>query len=125
MAKHYMKIYVDESKWEEKIRYEQDLAIEQIKKRLQEFCKQETQNAPQCLAQVTNILVRPGFPVEEILKEADEEDCSMMVLGTHGKGFLKQTFLGSVARSVLDRAKKPVFIIPLPHKEANLTIGEI
>jgi hypothetical protein len=30
-----------------------------------------------------------------------------------------------MARSVLDRAKKPVFIIPLPHKEADLTIGEI
>jgi len=59
------------------------------------------------------------------MKEADEEDCSIIVLGTPGKGFLKQTFLGSVARSVLDRAKKPVFIIPLPHEEADLTISEI
>jgi len=125
MAKHYMKIYVEETKWEEKIKYEKDLAIERIKERLQEFCKQETQDAPQCLAQVSSILVRPGYPVEEILKAADEEDCSMMVLGTHGKGFLKQTFLGSVARSVLDRAKKPVLIVPLPHEETGLTIGEI
>jgi nucleotide-binding universal stress UspA family protein len=125
IAKHYMKVYVDESKWEEKIKYEQDLAIERIKKRLQEFCKQETQDAPQCLAQVSSILVLPGYPVEEILKAADEEDCSIIVLGTHGKGFLKQTFLGSVARSVLDRAKKPVFIVPLPYGETGLTIGEI
>jgi len=125
MAKHYMKIYVDESKWEEKVRYEQDLAIDRIKKRLQEFCKQETKDAPQCLALVSGILVRPGYPVEEILKAADEEDCSMIVLGTHGKGFLKQTFLGSVARSVLDRARKPVFIVPLPHDETGLPIGEI
>ncbi len=125
MAKHYMKIYVDESKWEEKIKYEQDIAIERIKKRLQEFCKQETQEAPQCLAQVSSILVRPGYPVEEILKAADDEDCSMIVLGTHGKGFLKQTFLGSVARSVLDRARRPVFIVPLPYGETERTIGEI
>jgi nucleotide-binding universal stress UspA family protein len=125
MAKHYMKIYVDESKWEEKIKYEQDLAIEQIKKRLQEFCKQETQDAPQCLARVTTILVRPGYPVEEILKASDEEGCGLMVLGTHGKGFLKQTFLGSVARSVLDRAQKPVLIVPLSREETDLTIGEI
>jgi nucleotide-binding universal stress UspA family protein len=125
VAKHYMKIYVDEANWGEKIRYEQDLAIERIKKRLQEFCKQETQEAPQCLAQVSNILVRPGYPVEEILKAADEEHCSMIVLGTHGKGFLKQTFLGSVAHSVLDRAKKPVFIVPLTQEETGLTIGEI
>jgi nucleotide-binding universal stress UspA family protein len=125
MAKHYMKIYVDESKWEEKIRYEQDLAIERIKKRLQEFCKQETQDAPQCLAQVTNILVRPGYPVEEILKAADEEDCNIIILGTHGKGFLKHTFLGSVAGSVLDRARRPVLVVPLPHGETEPTIGEI
>jgi len=125
IAKHYMKIYVDEAKWEEKIKYEQDLAIEQIKKRLQEFCKQETKDAPQCLALVSSLLVRPGYPVEEILKAADDEDCSMIVLGTHGKGFLKQTFLGSVARSVLDRAKKPVLIVPLPYEETGLTIGEI
>ncbi len=125
VAKHSMKIYVDESKWEEKIRYEQALAIERIKKRLDEFCKQEAQEAPQCLAQVSSILVRPGYPVEEILKAADEEDCSMIVLGTHGKGFLKQTLLGSVARSVLDHAKKPAFIVPLPYGATEQILGEI
>jgi nucleotide-binding universal stress UspA family protein len=123
-ARHYMKIYVDEAKWEEKIKYEQEMAIEKIKKRLQEFCKRETQNDPRCLALVSKILVQPGHPVEEILKAADEEQYSIIVLGTHGKGFLKHSFLGSVARSVLDRAKKPVFIIPLPHDEAGITIGE-
>jgi hypothetical protein len=46
-------------------------------------------------------------------------------LGTHGKGFSKQTFLGSVPRSVLDRARKPVFIIPLPQEETGLTVGDI
>ena len=124
-AKHYMKIYVEEAKWEEKIKYEQEMAVEGIKKRLEEFCKRESQHAPQCLALVSTILVRPGHPVEEILEAADEEQCSMIILGTHGKGFLKQTFLGSVARSVLDRARKPVFIIPIPHEEVGLTLGEI
>jgi nucleotide-binding universal stress UspA family protein len=38
----------------------------------------------------------------------------MIILGNHGKGFLKQIFLGSVSRGVLDRTRKPVFIIPLP-----------
>ena len=124
-ARHYIKIYVEEAKWEEKIRYEQEMAVEGIQKRLEEFCKQESQDAPQCLALVSTILVRPGHPVEEILKAADEQQCDMIVLGTHGKGFLRHTFLGSVARSVLDRARKPVFIIPLPHEEAGLTVGDI
>jgi nucleotide-binding universal stress UspA family protein len=125
MVKHYVKGFVDEINWEEKVKYEQEMAIGRIKKRLEEFCKRESQDAPQCVARVSTILVRPGHPIEEILKAAEEEHCSMIVLGTHGKGFLKQTFLGSVARSVLDRAKNPVFIIPLPHDEAGITIGEI
>jgi nucleotide-binding universal stress UspA family protein len=124
-ARHYMKIYVEEANWEEKIRYEQEMATEQIKKRLEEFCKKESQDTPQCLALVSIILVRPGHPVEEILNAADEEQCSMIVLGTHGKGFLRQTFLGSVARSLLDRSRKPVFAIPLPHEETGITIGDI
>ncbi len=125
MVKHYVKGFVDEINWEEKVKYEQEMAIERIKKRLEEFCKRESQVAPQCLALVSAVLVRPGHPVEEILKAAEEEDCSVIFLGTHGKGFLKQTFLGSVARSVLDRAKNPVFIIPLPHDQTDTTIGEI
>ncbi len=125
MVKHYVKGFVDEIHWEEKIKYEQEMVAEGIKKRLGEFCKRESQDAPQCLASVSAILVRPGHPVEEILKAADEKQCDMILLGTHGKGFLKHTFLGSVARSVLDRARKPVFIIPLPHDEASVTIGEM
>jgi nucleotide-binding universal stress UspA family protein len=123
--RHYINIYVDEAKWEEKIRTEQGMAIEQIKERLQEFCKRESQDQPRCLLLVSKILVQPGHPVEEILKAADEEACEVIIIGTHGKGFLKQTFLGSVARSVLDRSRKPVFIIPLPHDDAGLGLNGI
>jgi nucleotide-binding universal stress UspA family protein len=124
-VRHYVSIYVDEAKWEEKIKIEQELAIEQIKKRLQEFCKRESQDDPRCLLLVSKILVQPGHPVEEILKAAEEEACEVIILGTHGKGFLKQTFLGSVARSVLDRSRKPVIIVPLPHDDTGLGLKGI
>jgi nucleotide-binding universal stress UspA family protein len=71
---------------------------------------------------VSNILVRLGHPVEEILKAVDEEDCDVIVLGTHSKGFLKQTFLGSVSTSVLLRTRKPVFIVPLPSDDTNIDL---
>ncbi|MCJ7803546.1 MAG: universal stress protein [Desulfobacterales bacterium] len=124
-VKHYVSLYVNEARWEEKIKTEQEMAIEQIKKRLQEFCKRESQDDPRCLLLVSRILVQPGHPVEEILKAAEEEACEIIIIGTHGKGFLKQTFLGSVARSVLDRSRKPVFIIPLPHEETNIHVEGI
>jgi nucleotide-binding universal stress UspA family protein len=99
---------------------EQEMDIAEIKKHLQEFCKKaETQIGPPCVELVSKILVPMGHPVEEILKVADEEGCDAIVLGTHGKGFLKQTFLGSVAGSVLERTRKPIFVIPLPSEKVT------
>ncbi len=95
--------------------------IEEIKGGLHEFCKKaEAQIGPPCVELVSKILVPSGHPVEEILKAADEEGCDVIVLGTHGKGFLRQTFLGSVAGSVLERTRKPVFIVPLPSDKTNI-----
>ena len=100
---------------------EQKTGIEQIKTNLAAFCKKaETQAGSACVELVSEILVPVGHPVEEILKAADEESCDAIVLGTHGKGFLRQTFLGSVAGSVLERTRKPVFIIPLPSEKTTL-----
>jgi len=94
---------------------QQEISKEVITKRLRKFCeKVEEKDSLACVALVTKILVQVGYPPEEILKTADEEGCDIIVLGGHGKGFLRQTFLGSVSSSVLARARKPVFIIPLP-----------
>ncbi len=101
--------------------HERKTDIKKIKEGLQEFCERtETQIGSPCVELVSKILVPLGHPVEEILKAADEESCDVIVLGTHGKGFLRQTFLGSVAGSVLERSRKPVFIIPLPSEETNI-----
>ena len=98
-----------------------EVSMEVIRNRLQKFCeKVEEKNSLACVSLVAKILVQVGYPVEEILKEADEEGCDLIVLGNHGKGFLRQTFLGSVSRSVLDRSRKPVFIIPLPSETTAL-----
>jgi nucleotide-binding universal stress UspA family protein len=100
--------------------------LEEIKKGLQDFCKRiENQVGLPCVELVSEILLPLGHPVEEILKAADEEGCDAIVLGTHGKGFLKQTFLGSVAGSVLERTRKPVFIIPLPSEKTDVDWDKI
>lgn len=89
--------------------------IDIIQKRLNNFCqKVDAHIGSSCVELVSKVIVREGHPIEEILSVADEEGCDMIILGNHGKGFLKQTFLGSVSRGVLDRTRKPVFIIPLP-----------
>ena len=98
---------------------EEDAA--EIKKRVGEFCqKVEAQIGPPCANLVSGVIVRAGYPVEEILNTADGEDCDVIVLGTHGKGLLRQAFLGSVARSVLERSRKPIFIVPLPSEKTSI-----
>ncbi len=100
--------------------------MEEIKNRLQSFCRRvEGQIAPPCIELVSKTIVPLGHPTDEILKVADREDCDLIVLGTHGKGFLAHTFLGSVSSAVLHRTRKPVFIIPLPSEKANLDWGKI
>ena len=105
---------------------EQEVVREEIKKGLQEFCEKiEAQVGAPCTELVSTILVPLGHPVEEILKTADEQGCDVIVLGTHGKGFLTQTFLGSVAGSVLQRTRKPIFVIPLPSEKTNIDWDQI
>jgi nucleotide-binding universal stress UspA family protein len=100
---------------------QQEASIEVLRNRLQKFCeKVEEKSSLACVTLVTKILVLVGYPPEEILKAADEEGCDLIVLGSHGKGFLRQTFLGSVSGSVLARARKPVFIVPLPSERVSI-----
>lgn len=115
VARGYVNLQTDQTH----IQTRQDLAAEQIKERIDNSCKAlEKLMGPPCTSLVSKVSVRIGHPVEEILEAADEENCDAIVMGTHGKGFLKHSFLGSVARSVLDRTRKVVTIVPLPSEKA-------
>jgi nucleotide-binding universal stress UspA family protein len=106
---------------EEMKRKQKDETIEGLKKHLQEFCKKaEAQIGPPCVELVSKILVPVGHPPEEILNAAEKENCDVIVVGSHGKGFLAHTFLGSVSNAVLHRTRKPVFIIPLPAEKISI-----
>jgi nucleotide-binding universal stress UspA family protein len=100
-------------------------AIQEIKNRLQRFCKKVEGQMGPCIELVSKTLVPSGHPTDEILNTADKEDCDLIILGTHGKGFLAHAFLGSVSSAVLHRARKPVFIIPLPSEKTNIDWGKI
>ncbi len=100
---------------------QQKISVEVIRKRLQDFCQiVEEKNSLACVNLVSKFIVEVGYPAEEILKALDKERCDAVVLGTHGKGFLQHAFIGSVSRSVLDRSRKPVFIVPLPSDTTSI-----
>ena len=112
---------LDEKQLKKGIKHEQKAEVNEIKKQVEEFCERMgAYMGSSCLELVSKILVPQGYPVEEILETANEEGCDVIVLGTHGKGFLKQAFLGNVAVKVVERTRKPVFIIPLPSEKTDI-----
>ena len=89
-------------------------AMDELNRRLDQFCESELRERPECMKRIKRTKVVEGYPAEVILRVADEEKCDIIIMGTHGKGVISQTFLGSVAERVLRRTRKPVFVIPLP-----------
>ena len=104
---------VAKDRWEE--------TVKKFRERIQDISvKVDARMGISSVDLVSKILIRLGHPVEEILKAVDEEGCDVIVLGTHSRGFLEQTFLGSVSSSVLLRTRKPVLVVPLPSENANI-----
>lgn len=60
------------------------------------------------------VMVKKGNPVEIILETADENNCDLIVMGTHGQGSLADAMMGSTARRVVRRSQKPVLVVRLP-----------
>lgn len=66
--------------------------------------------------QIKSIQIEEAYPAETILKVSKELEVDLIVMGTHEKGMF-HTFLGSVAKNVLNRSRIPMLIVPLPEKE--------
>jgi nucleotide-binding universal stress UspA family protein len=106
---------VAKDRWEE--------TVKKFKEKIQDVSvKVDARTGLASVDLISEILIRPGRPAEEILKVVDEEGCDVIVLGNHSKGFLEQTLLGSVSKSVLQRTKRPVFIVPLPSGSTNMDL---
>jgi nucleotide-binding universal stress UspA family protein len=60
------------------------------------------------------IVVEKGNPVEVILKVAEEKNCDLIVMGTHGGGTLADVVMGSTTRRVIRRSPRPVLVVRLP-----------
>lgn len=83
-----------------------------ISESVQSFCDRNAEIYPDCKNIVCGVEVVVGYPAEEILKKIDELNCDAVIMGTHSKGTITQTFLGSTVERVLRRVRKPAFVFP-------------
>lgn len=57
-----------------------------------------------------------GSPLQEILRLARRGDISEIVMGSQGRGFISEVFLGSVSHQVARHAPVPVLFVPAVRK---------
>ena len=116
--------YISEERWNEIKSQQMDEAKEAligkkrdhlaIKEALHQFSEDVKHEQAGDGFTTDDIIVQRGNPVEEIIKSAEEQNCDLIVMGTHGQGTLEDVMLGSTARRVIRRSKIPVLVVRLP-----------
>ncbi|MCA1762114.1 MAG: universal stress protein [Flavobacteriales bacterium] len=56
--------------------------------------------------------LRTGLPIKELTKLIQDNQINLVLMGTHGKGFIKDQILGSVTRGVIESSKVNHLVIP-------------
>lgn len=92
-----------------------------LKERLAEFdeidggrlSRLETELTRRGLANVKGSIAC-GSPLTGILKKSTEDGVSLVVMGSQGRGYVRELFLGSVSHNVARHAQVPVLLVPLP-----------
>jgi nucleotide-binding universal stress UspA family protein len=57
-------------------------------------------------------VIRSGDATRTLLDVADDVDADLVVVGTRGRGGPHDLLLGSVARTIADRARRPTLVVP-------------
>jgi len=81
---------------------------------------------PPDVAIVLEHLLEEGDPATAILQVAQDRQCELIVMGSHGRTGLGRLLMGSVAEQVLRKASCPVLTVktpqrPVPSSEEHVT----
>lgn len=60
---------------------------------------------------VVNTVLKKGSPADEILKEAQDEDYDLIVMGSRGFSVFSKSILGSVSQKILNHTDIDVLIV--------------
>ncbi|KPJ75629.1 MAG: hypothetical protein AMJ54_14455 [Deltaproteobacteria bacterium SG8_13] len=123
-AKALIESHLDKDKLKEITDGKFTHAKKRIQQRIKSLLEKESINDPKVERLISSIEVEEGYPADSILRRADRLNCDAIIMGTHGKGFLRHAYFGSTAKKVLRRVRIPVFIVPLPEGETDITFHD-
>ncbi|MCF6266025.1 MAG: universal stress protein [Desulfuromusa sp.] len=87
-----------------------------IKKNLLSYTKAEVGDECAFTKYVENIYVTAGVPVDTIIEQAKDGDYDLIIMGTHGHGFLYSALIGSTAKRMIAQSPIPVLVARIPDK---------
>ena len=91
-----------------------------IKEALRQFSESFKDEGGSQYATTDEIIIEESQnPVEVILKQADQKNCDLIVMGTRGLGIIAEALVGSTTRGVIRHSKKPVLVIPIQQSLLN------
>ena len=108
---------IDEREIETALRHDDGgiLGFEQeFKKQVEDISKKELSAVEAELKQSgfdVKTILKKGIPFREILRAEDEENVSILVIGSHGKSAIAEMLLGSVSENVIRKSTKPVLVV--------------
>jgi len=91
--------------------------LDRILNRTQEAAKAQLDDLASKCGQVVGVVKTyrlVGLPSREIVALSNQESADLIVVGTHGRTGVKHLVMGSIARSVLKTAHRPVLIVEAP-----------
>jgi nucleotide-binding universal stress UspA family protein len=97
--------------------YVPHVSFENLEKEIEEGAQQMMQKfCSSHMADYANYesLIVTGIPYEEILKQAEKSQASIIVLGTQGRSGIDHLLFGSTAERVVRKAVCPVVTVRLP-----------
>ena len=93
---------------------ESGIGVEVIGKKMEEHAQEEIRAIEDELKKSGfNVKTRidKGIPFREILKAEQDEDISVVVIGSHGVSCIEEMFLGSCSEKVIRKSSKPVLVV--------------
>lgn len=89
---------------------------ESIRSRMQHYFAKEKNGEGEYERLIENIYINYGLPEVEITEQAKKYGYDMIVMGTHGHGFLFSALIGSTARKIVKISEVPVMVVRLPER---------
>jgi len=84
---------------------------EELTEAYKEEAEQSLDRTARALGGAVERRVEYGDPAAEICRVAADEGFDVIIVGSHGSGFVKRVLLGSVSQHLLHHAPCPVFVV--------------